>query len=133
MNVGDFLICKNTFYDWYNIGDTLKIKLNNFHRTPIFKKGFKYRIDDISYFKLIPNPVINVHVNNNGSTNITTSTTTTTHSPNIITNGTISDYSYRQYLIDGKMYMVDSQVEKIFYSLKEQRQIKLKKIKEYGS
>jgi hypothetical protein len=46
MKAGDYLICKKSYYIYYN-EDTIINKINRFFKKPTFKKGEKYLLERI--------------------------------------------------------------------------------------
>lgn len=155
MQVGDYIICKNTFYDWNNIGDSSSIKIKNFLRTPVYKKGQKYKINDIKIFQSF-----NYSTYSTTCTSSTTTTSTTSYPigpqgaffngpqgaffngpqgmivPQGIyplgPQGQQGSINYKQYFIGNHSFSIDeSDLSRIFYTIKEERSLKLKKILQY--
>ena len=102
MKAGDILTCKKTYYS--DSGGTFKEKVNNMiFKKPIFRKGQKYKL-------------INIHLGSAPYTGLTYSIKT----PPL----------YDIYEVEGCKYALHIDfMKEMFYSLREERKIKLEKIK----
>lgn len=154
MKDGDILTCKKTYYDGDSV-DTFTTKINNIFKSPIFRKGKEYKIDkvvtrQIYLYFVVKNPYTGgtyaiypkVSQGSQGShgpftqgppppqapsVSITTTSTTGSTSTTRPTNCTI--VYEKDYFIKGRC-LNESTLMNIFLSLKEQRNMKLKKIME---
>ena len=102
MKAGDILTCKKTYYS--DSGGTFKSKVNNMiFKKPLFKKGQKYKL-------------INIRET---SIQVTGSTYSIQSSP-----------SYNIFEVEGCIYALHIDfMKEMFYSLREERKMKLEKIK----
>ena len=141
MKEGDFLLCKNSYYSWNEIGDTVKIKINNLFKEPKLKKGQRYRIDKIDKnFRGISGTCGTAGISGSagisgtswqsqGSSGISTSTTTSTTTTTITTTPTANMVYYDYiYTINGLDFYDNGKMFEVFYTQKEERCIKLKKL-----
>lgn len=107
MREGDFLTCKKNYYNDSRSGQTYKF---NFFKTPIFKKGKRYKIMRVD----------KIYYGPSGSTSISTIS---------------SNNYYEAYTIYGdnnlSIGLTIWVLGEFFYSTKELRKLKIKKI-EYG-
>lgn len=106
MREGDFLICKKSYYT--DSGKTYKI---NFFKTPTFRKGKRYKISKVE----------KIYYGPSGSTNIST------FNYNDFCQDTYTIYGDNKYPIR----LTPSFLGEFFYTIKELRKIKIKKI-EHG-
>lgn len=109
MKKGDFLTCKRNFYADYS-GKTF-LFLRNFFKKPIFKKGEKYEIE------LIEDQIL-----------FTSALTYSTSSG--LTSNLIQGFKFEKlYIFKNNIKMFQSLIDDYFYSIQEERNLKLKKLK----
>lgn len=120
MKDGDFVNCKKNFYT--DSGQTKSIL--NIFKKPLFKKGNSYKIDKIEYIKLYNSNTGLTYKStmNSGNTSVTTTSTTAAPSNSF-------SYDYINYYICGYCFPTQF-ISEYFYSVQEERKLKLKKIME---
>ena len=134
----DYIICKKKYYKWTQLSviPRSEYKFLNFFRKPFFEKGKKYKV--LKWYKYSSGTYGTSGSAGtsgfSGTSGINTSTTTaclvTTSTTTIVTTTYAAGNDCMVYGRNDEMYLNADFLSEYFYSKKEERCIKLKKLKD---